>query len=189
MFHRRPPGRNILPMRSLKVFAFLIPLACLLGCTLPPVSATQTGATPSLTGNWQIQSGAALTSPPAAPYFVGALQGADSALAGTFSTAQSGSLSPVVEGYSGTYNASTASMVLTSTLPLPANQIAATLAVPADPTSLSTGTLVFQCGVCGVVTSSPVVAAEIAPLNNTYTGAELSPAPAKARRRSAGQPA
>jgi hypothetical protein len=124
----------------------------------------------SLTGNWQIQAGTAITSPPIAAYLVGALQDNGGQLTGTFSTAQVSTVSPVVEGYSGTYNATTASIVLNSTPPLPNEQITAALAVPSDPTTLSTGTLQFQCGPCNSGQLFSVVAVEIAPLNGTYTG-------------------
>ena len=46
----------------------------------------------------------------------------------------------------------------------------ATLAVPSNPTTLSTGTLLFQCGLCNNGQLFSVVGAEIAPLNGTYTG-------------------
>jgi hypothetical protein len=149
-------------MRTRASIALLLPLACLLGCTLP--------YTPSpLTGNWQIQSGTAITSPPTYPYLVGALQGTNSALTGTF-TAQIYTVNSTVESYSGTFNPSTGSLVLNSTLPLPANQTTAALSVPANPTDLATGTLVDQCGVCANGISTQVVGVEVAPLNGTYTG-------------------
>ena len=154
-------------MRTRASIALLLPLAFLIGCAVPTSPTTQTTASTSITGNWQIQSGSAITSPPTVPYLAGALQGTDTALTGTFSTAQSSTVSPVVESYSGTYNATTGSMVLSTTLP---GQTIATLAVPSNPTTLSTGTLLFQCGLCNNGLSVPVVAAEIAPLNGTYTG-------------------
>lgn len=156
-------------MRTRLHLALLFPLACLLGCTVSTTPATQTTSSPSIAGNWQIQSGTAITSPPTAPYLVGALQGTNSALTGTF-TAQINTVSPTVESYSGTFNPSTGSLVLNSTLPLPANQTTATLSVPANPTNLASGTVVDQCGVCDNGLSTPVVAVQIAPLNGTYTG-------------------
>lgn len=156
----------MLAMKNIRLLAFLFPLALLLGYSLPTTPASQTGAS----GNWQIQAGTALTSPPTAPYLLGAIQESGSTLTGTFATAQSSAAGPVVESYSGTYTISTGSLVLSSTLPLPDGQTIATLAVPADPTALSTGTLAFQCGVCNNGQLFPVVAAEIAPLNGTYTG-------------------
>jgi hypothetical protein len=143
--------------------AIKVQRTCLLGCTLPYTP-------PSLTGNWQIQYGTAITSPPTAPYLVGAIEESGSTLTGKFSTAQISTIGPTVESYSGTYNSSTGSLILNSTLPLPAEQITATLSVPANPTDLSTGTLVFQCGVCSSAALYPVVAVQIAPLNDTYTG-------------------
>ena len=149
-------------MRTRASIALLFPLACLLGCTLP--------YTPSpITGNWQIQSGSAITSPPTYPYLVGALQGTNSALTGIF-TAQINTVSPTVESYSGTFNPSTGSLVLNSTLPLPANQTTARLSVPANPTDLSSGTLNIMCGLCANGQQVQIVGAEIAPLNGTYIG-------------------
>src|ERR1017187_7220409 len=103
-------------MKNERLFAFLFPLTFLLGGALPatPTPMSQ----PSLTGNWQIQAGTAITSPPATPYLVGALQDNGGQLTGTFSTAQFSTVSPVVESYSATYNAPTASMIQSSTLPL-----------------------------------------------------------------------
>jgi hypothetical protein len=152
-------------MRTRLHLALLFPLACLLGCTLPYTQPPQT-----ITGNWQIQSGTAITSPPTAPYLVGALQGTNSALTGTFSTAQSSAVSPVVDSYSGTYNSATGTLSLQSPPPPGVAGTIATLSVPANPTDLSTGTLTFACGVCNNALQLPVVAAEIAPLNGTYTG-------------------
>jgi len=151
--------------------AFLLPLVCLAGCTTSTTPATQTTASStSITGNWQIQSGTAITSPPTAPYLVGALEGSYSALTGTFSWAEGSSSSPAVESYSGTYNASTSSLTLNSTAALPANQITTTLSVPAIPTNLSTGTLKDACGLCSNGFLASVVAVQVAPLNGTYTG-------------------
>ena len=153
-------------MRTRLHLALLFPLACLLGCTLPYTQPPQT-----ITCNWQIQSGTAITSPPTAPYLVGALQGTDSALTGTFNTAQPGTVSPQVLSYSGTYNTATGSLILNSTVPLQAEQITAALSVPTDPTTLSTVTLQFQCIPCNNTGYlSPVVGVEVAPLNGTYTG-------------------
>jgi hypothetical protein len=150
-------------MRTQLHLALLLPLACLPGCTVPYIPSP-------ITGNWQIQSGSAITSPPTYPYLVGALQGTDSALTGTFSTAQSSTVSPTVESYSGTFNTSTGNLILNSTAPLPAGQTIATLSVPANPTDLSSGTLNIMCGLCANGQQVQIVGAEIAPLNGTYIG-------------------
>jgi hypothetical protein len=152
-------------MRTRAHIALLLPLACLLGCGLPytpPVS--------SLSGNWQIQSGTAITSPPTGFYLVGAIQGQDSQLTGVFNTVYVSGVSPTVESYSGTFNPSTGSLVLNSTAPLPAGQTIATLSVPANPSDLSSGTLNIMCGLCANGQQFQIVGVEIAPLNGTYTG-------------------
>jgi hypothetical protein len=143
----------------------LLPLATLLGCTLP--------YTPSpLSGNWQIQAGTAITSPPTPPYLVGALGGANSALTGTFNMQQGGSgVTPQVLSFTGTYNPATANLVLGDPTPPQAIGIGVMLSVPANPTDLATGSMDFQCIVCALITPPiPAVGAEIAPLNGTYTG-------------------
>jgi hypothetical protein len=142
----------------------MLPLACLLGCTLP--------YTPTpLAGNWQIQAGTAITSPPTAPYLIGALQGSDSALTGTFNLQQPGSgVTPQVISLTGTYNPTTSNLVLVPPPPQ-VGGISVMLSVPANPTDLATGTLSFICPVCaGLTISFPVVGVPIAPLNGTYTG-------------------
>jgi hypothetical protein len=161
-------GRNMLAMNNVRSFAFLFPAIFLLGCTLP---TGPTGASSPVTGNWQIQSGTALTSPPTVPYLVGALQGTNSALTGTFTTAQPGTLSPVVDSYSGTYDVAMGVLSLQSPLPPELAGTIVTLSVPTNPTSLATGTLAFTCPICaGLTVTFPAVGAEIAPLNGTYTG-------------------
>lgn len=165
-----PVGCRIPAMKNIKLFAFLFSLTCLLGCTLPTTPISQTGTSQSLTGNWQIQAGTAITSPPTAPYLVGAIEESGSTLTGVFATALPGSTSPTVEDYPVMYNATTGSVVLNSTLTLPNGLTIATLAVPTNPTTLSTGTLEVQCGLCNNGQFFPAVGVEIAPLNGTYTG-------------------
>jgi hypothetical protein len=153
--------------------SFLLPLVYLAGCKVVGTPTTQTTASSSssIAGNWQIQSGTAITSPPTAPYLVGALEGSDSALTGTFTTTQSSTVSPTVESYSGTYDASTGSLSLDFRDLSTSEEITAELSVPTDPTTLSTGTLHILCIPCtntGISTS--VVGVEVAPLNGTYTG-------------------
>src|ERR1017187_8837535 len=115
-------------MKNERLFAFLFPLTFLLGGALPATPTPMSQS--SLTGNWQIQAGTAITSPPTVPYLVGALQDNGGQLSGTFSTGQPSVANPVVViSYSGTYNSTTASMILSSTPPLPDGQTIATLAV------------------------------------------------------------
>jgi hypothetical protein len=151
-------------MRTRAYIALLLPLAFLIGCALP--------YTPSpITGNWQIQAGSAITSPPTVPYLVGALQGSNSALTGTFNLQQSGSgVSSQVISLTGAYNPSTGNLVL-GPPPPQVGGVAVLLSVPADPADVASGSIDFFCGVCNVISPSiPAAAAEIAPLNGTYTG-------------------
>ena len=158
----------MLAMKNVRFFAFLFPLTFLLGCT---VTATPTPIGQlSLTGNWQIQAGTAITSPPATPYLVGDLQGTNSALSGTFTTGV-GTASPTVGSYSGSYNTSTGILSLQNPPSPGLPGTVATLSVPANPAGLATGTLSFICEVCaGLTVTFPVVAAEIAPVTGTYSG-------------------
>jgi len=153
-------------MRTRASIALLLPLACLLGCSLPytppPLSSNW--------ANWQIQAGTAITSPPTAPYLVGALQGANSALTGTFNMQQAGSgVTPQVVNFTGTYDPTTGNLALTGS-PVAGMGIGVMLSVPADPTDVATGTLLFQCGVCANGLSLPAAGVQIAPLNGTYSG-------------------
>jgi hypothetical protein len=87
---RQQTGRNILTMKSRLRFALLIPLAALLGCTLPSTPSTTGTAPTGNWDNWQIQAGTSITSPPAGLYFVGAIQ-----IQGTQSAAVFTSAGPV----------------------------------------------------------------------------------------------
>ncbi|HUD23919.1 MAG TPA: hypothetical protein VMQ60_13825 [Acidobacteriaceae bacterium] len=145
-------------------FLLMLPLACLLGCTLP--------YTPTpLAGNWQIQAGTAITSPPTAPYLIGALQGSDSALTGTFNLQQPGSgVTPQVISLTGTYNPTTSNLVLVPPPPQ-VGGISVMLSVPANPTDVAAGSIEYSCGVCNAIPApTPAVGVQIAPLNGTYTG-------------------
>lgn len=150
-------------MRARAHIALLLPLACLLGCAFPYTSSP-------LNGNWQIQSGTAITSPPTAPYLIGALQGNNSALTGTFNLQQAGSgVTPQVISLTGTYNPATGNLVL-GPPPPQVGGVSVMLSVPADPTDVATGTIDFSCGVCANGFSLPAVGVQIAPLNGTYSG-------------------
>src|ERR1039458_2019123 len=99
----------MLTMNSWLRFALLIPLATLLGCTLP--STPTTGTPPAPTGNWenwQIQAGTAITSPPTGLYFTGAVQAQGTQSAAVFTSAGlTGSGPATVLNFLGTYNSST----------------------------------------------------------------------------------
>jgi hypothetical protein len=158
-------------MRTRLHLALLFSLACLLGCTVPTTPATQTTASTSITGNWQIQSGTAITSPPTAPYLVGALQGTNSALTGTFTTSTvSGSTTSVVD-YTGAVDEPAGVLELFS------NTYYINLTLPTGFNTPSTGVIQWGCipigpdtPTCSNILGTPAVGVEVAPLNGTYTG-------------------
>src|ERR1039457_6544501 len=99
----------MLAMKSRLRFALLIPLATLLGCTLPSTPSA-TGTPPASTGNWdnwQIQAGTAITSPPTGLYFVGAVQIQGTQSTAAFTTSGFGGpspgIGPQVLDFTGTY--------------------------------------------------------------------------------------
>jgi hypothetical protein len=145
----------------------LLPLVSLIGCSFPYTPAPQ-----SITGNWQIQAGSAITSPPTGLYLTGALQGSETAPTGTFSTVYTSGGSPTIISYTSTYDSSTGSLsLIDSSTP----NIQAKLSLSADLNTLATGTIIYDppslCGIpCQIVQTTPVVGVEIAPLNGTYSG-------------------
>src|ERR1035441_3618420 len=105
----------MLAMKSRLRFALLIPLATLLGCTLPSTPST-TGTTSAPTGNWdnwQIQAGTAITSPPTGLYFTGAVQVQGTQSSAVFTSAGLTGAGPAtVLNFLGTYNSSTGDVAL-----------------------------------------------------------------------------
>jgi hypothetical protein len=166
-------------MKSRLRFALLIPLATLLGCTLPTTPTT--GTPPAPTGNWdnwQIQAGTTITSPPAGLYFVGAVQIQGTQASAVFTSAGlTGSGPAAVLNFLGTYNSSTGDVGL---LPATTNSAAYGIGYTAPatntvvPVSIVSGCvypLNYQGVECLALTSlSPAVGVEIAPLSGTYTG-------------------
>jgi hypothetical protein len=157
-------------MRTRLHLALMLPLACLLGCTVPTTPATSSAST-SLTGNWQIQSGTTITSPPTAPYLVGALQGANSALTGTFTTSTVSGTTTSAVNYTGAINQPAGVLELFS------NTYYINLTLPAGFNTPSNGVIQWGCipvgpgsPTCSNILETPAVGAEIAPLNGTYTG-------------------
>jgi len=155
----------------------LLPLACLLGCTLPytpPASSPLAGNW----SNWQIQSGTAITSPPTGLYFTGAVQVQGTQSSAVFTSAGLTGAGPAtVLNFLGTYNSSTGGVGL---LPATTNSAAYDIGF----TQLSTNT-VIPVGIVGgciyplnyqgveclaLISLSPAVGVQIAPLNGTYTG-------------------
>jgi hypothetical protein len=160
-------------------YALLLPVAVLIGCTLP--STPTTGTPPAPTGNWdnwQIQAGTTITSPPAGLYFVGAVQIQGTQASAVFTSAGlTGSGPAAVLNFLGTYNSSTGDVGL---LPATTNSAAYGIGYTAPatntvvPVSIVSGCvypLNYQGVECLALTSlSPAVGVEIAPLSGTYTG-------------------
>jgi len=154
----------------------LLPLACLLGCTLPYTPPA------SITGNWsnwQIQAGpstlvppTALTSPPTGVYLVGAMQIQGSQATAVFQTNAASGGAGIVN-FSGSFDSTTSVLAINST---PA-YLGVQLTLPSNPTNLATGNMTVGCqpppaggATCTVIALLPAAGAEIAPLNGTYTG-------------------
>jgi hypothetical protein len=164
-------------MKSRLRFALLIPLATLLGCTLP----SATGTPPAPTGNWtnwQIQAGTAITSPPTGLYFTGVVQVQGTQSAAVFTSAGlAGSGPATVLDFLGTYNSSTGAVGL---LPAATNSAAYGIGFtqPSTNTVIPVGIVsgcVYPLNYQGVeclalISLSPAVGVQIAPLNGTYVG-------------------
>ena len=165
-------------MRTRCSIALLIPLTCLLGCTLPTTPSSQ-----FISGNWsnwQIQTGTStlvpptvLTSPPTGVYLVGAMQTQGPQVTGVFQTnvISGGGAGPV--NFTGSFDSTTSLLTLGST---PA-YLGVQLTLPSNLTTLATGNLSAGCppppsgGACyTAIALFPAAGAEIAPLNATYTG-------------------
>src|ERR1035441_8073821 len=170
----------MLAMKSRLRFALLIPLATLLGCTLPSTPST-TGTPPAPTGNWdnwQIQAGTAITSPPTGLYFTGAVQAQGTQSAAVFTSAGLTGAGPAtVLNFLGTYNSSTGDVGL---LPATTNSAAYGIGftLPSTNTVIPVGIVsgcVYPLNYQGVeclafISLSPAVGVQIAPLNGAYVG-------------------
>jgi hypothetical protein len=159
-------------MKSGTLFLLPIPLAALLGCTLPtatpPSSATPTGEW----NNWQIQAGTAISSPPSTyPSFLGAIQIEGSQASGIFSTVNSTGSGSALD-YGGTFNSSTDAIAMTT------EGYGFSYTEPTTPYTLLPVSVIGGCvyppgytgAECNAIFSSPSVGVGIAPLNGTYTG-------------------
>ena len=164
-----------LPKTHLKLLASLAAAATLTGCTVMMPSMSSTPATPTLSGNWQIQEGTLITWPPKGVSLVGALQSQGSQLTGTFYT-NSVCSGPAVVDYSGSIdsmgNLNLATMGVTVQLLDP------------TPTAFSTGTLTagalpgsgvaLRNAILGNAPACP--STQIASLTGTFTGpVDVSP--------------
>lgn len=160
--------------------ALLLPVAALIGCTLPSTTASNSPSNPVPTGNWtnwQIQDGTAITSPPNTyPSFLGAIQIQGTQASGIFTTVYApGTPTPssTVEDYSGSFVSSTGNVTLATYgygfgFTEPASPYTV---VPVD----VIGGCVYPPGYTGVeclalIAYAPSVGVEIAPLTGTYSG-------------------
>lgn len=163
-------------MKSRLRFALLIPLATLLGCTLPSTPSTTGTAPTGNWDNWQIQTGTstttpptALTSPPTGFYLVGAMQTQGSQVTAIF---QDGGSGPV--NFTGSFDATTSILALGSIPPY----LAAQLTLPSNPNTLATGNVSVGCAppppggaTCTAIALLPAAGAEIASVTGTFAGA------------------
>jgi hypothetical protein len=147
-------------MRTRAQIALLLPLACLLGCALP--YTTPPSLSSPVAGNWQIQSGTAITSPPTGVYLIGAIQGQNSQLTGTFTGTVP--CTPPVDNLTGSFDSATSVLTL--------SQFASfQLSLPTTPNTLASGTIGGGGFLClALLGPTPAVGVQIAPLNGAYTG-------------------
>jgi hypothetical protein len=155
----------------------LLPVAALIGCTVP--SSTSSAPT-SPTGsweNWQIQAGTAITSPPNTyPSFLGAIQIQGTQASGIFTTVYApGTPTPssTVEDYAGSFVSSTGDVTLAT------YGYGFSYTEPGTPYTLVPVEVIGGCvypptytgpECLALINLSPAVGVEIAPLNGTYTG-------------------
>jgi hypothetical protein len=161
-------------MRTRASIALLLPLACLLGCTQPTTPST----TPADTWeNWQIQAGAAITSPPNTyPSFLGAIEVQGTQAAGIFTTVYApGTPTPssTVEDYAGSFVASTENVTLATF------GYGFGYTQPATPYTIVPVSVIGGCvypptytgpECLALIALAPSVGVQIAPLNGIYTG-------------------
>ena len=161
-------------------FLLPIPVASLLGCSLP--TAPSSTAPPQLgpSTNWQIQAGTAITSPPTGLYFLGAVQVQGTQSAAVFTTPGSGQPTPStltqVLDFLGTYNSSTNLVNLAPAADGP-DDYAISFTAPSGnatvPVSVIGGCIYpigYTGGMCGAIFSVPSVGVQIAPVTGTYLG-------------------
>ena len=143
----------------------LMPLA---GCATSPSNTSTTTVTPGLSGNWQIQTGPTLNTS-ALVLLTGSLQTQGRVATGIFETYPlCGALPlPSVVNYTGTFDANR-NLTLTAT---PTPIVSVQLAVPADPTTFSSGTIQATGQICNVALSTTAIGVEIPPVSGTFSGA------------------
>jgi hypothetical protein len=157
------PGKVYdVPMKNQMHFLALCCVVLLVGCAVQPNSSSTSPL--GAATNWQIEAGTSITAPPAG-VLTGALQTQGSQVTGVFSgTPLCGT--PQVMSFAGTIDSS-GNLTLAPTPPYFYVQ----LAVPANPTTVSTGTMSMIGQFCALATApGPAVGVEIASLTGTFAG-------------------
>lgn len=164
-------------------FALLIPLVALLACAVP--TTTTSNPIPPVSGdweNWQIQVGAAITSPPAGLYFVGAVQVQGTQSNAVFTTSGFGGPSPgtgtQVLDFSGTYSSSSGAVALYPAVGGPFAYAIGFNEPSVSNTVIPVGIVsgcVYPLNYTGVeclalIAINPAVGVQIASLTGTYAG-------------------
>jgi hypothetical protein len=163
-------------MRIRATIALLLPLACLLGCTLPTTPPAST--TSPLSGNWKASLTLAVN--PQVVGFVGALQFSDGSISGTLTPL----FAPSPEGIVGPPpctppepTAATGSIDannnLTVSLPIGGGTATITAAIASNPETPAPGSIQIVGGTCAM-SAVPMTIAEYAPVTGTYTGTMTS---------------
>jgi len=143
-----------------------MPLA---GCAAAGNLATTPLPTPSakLTGNWQIQSGTAITSNSAGSIFlIGAVQQSGSAVTGTFTGS---TICPTEQVFNLAGSVDASGILSLAATPVPYIQVQ--LAIPAAATTPAIGNMTALGQICALALQSPAVGVQIAPVTGTFTGA------------------
>jgi hypothetical protein len=151
-------------MRRRFVSLVLLCAAPIVGCGTSNLTSNTNGngTSPSLSGNWQIQIGNAITSPPQSLYMLGAIQTQGSQVTGIFS--DFGACLPPISTLTGTIDSS-------GNLTLDSGFLVTKLQVPANPqTTPAIGTLTGGGYLCQALLSGSAIGMQIAPLTGTYTG-------------------
>jgi len=161
-------------------FLALTALIGLSGCSTLSSPGSQSHLIPAAAStNWQIQPGTAITAPPnGLPVFLaGNMQIQGTNVTGTFQSNVTcvDVAQPVT--FAGTYNPTTGALNIK---PTGLAFVDVNLIVPADPTTLATGTVSGAGTVCALAFQGPGVGVEIPTLTGTYTGtiADTAPTPA-----------
>ena len=156
-------------MKSRLRFALLIPIATLLGCTLP--STPPTSSEPA-SGNWETY---ATTMTPYVGGFVGALEFSGGSISGTLTPQMPPNLTGLVPipcatmaptAVTGTIDASNN---LTLSLPIGGGTATITATIGSNPETPATGSFQIAGGTCAMSAASMTIT-EYAPVTGTYTG-------------------